>query len=156
MALGWIAMVRPPIPGRHGYADGERSRGVARQTAGGSHAAMSRALLIGFGWCFAGCAVSPTTAQVAPGPCEQTTQFAFVGASTLTALDFRAMERTQDPEESERRGNFWVTEGQVAIPVPTGLPSRSSRMVCVRWTDGNHVGMMASSIEDDWVPPDRR
>lgn len=102
----------------------------------------------------AACSPVPILSEDAPSPCGQTTEFAFVGESTLLALRFRALERTLNVDQPLRRGHFWVTAGPVEIPVPGGMAPRRGRMVCVRWVDGVETGLVATMIEDDWVPPD--
>lgn len=100
------------------------------------------------------CSAVPNPRGEVPSPCGRTTEFAFVGESTLAALDFGALERTLHLEQPLRRGRFWVTAGPVEIAVPGGMAKRSGRMVCVQWVDGLKTGLVAAMIEDGWVPPD--
>jgi hypothetical protein len=99
---------------------------------------------------------TPASDFTAPGPCSQTTEFSYVGISTLTQLGFG---RSSDPDYS-RPGRIWIT----AYPVPRALgagqpgdvlPSPSlapSRMVCVTWLDDDPTGLISMSIPEDWAP----
>lgn len=106
------------------------------------------------GWrsgCLLGPSWPPSTDQP-PGLCSQTDQFAFVGETTLRALDFAAFGRAS-PDDLDRSGVFWVTAVPIEIPRPSAAPPRRpTRMVCVEWADGG-LGFESGSIEDDWTPP---
>lgn len=82
-------------------------------------------------------------------PCGQTTEFAFVGETSLAAIgldDFGP--------DSQRVGMVWVTAGPVGMdgpPMPAGaVELENARMVCVQFPDGSG---MVTNIDDAWQPP---
>jgi hypothetical protein len=82
--------------------------------------------------------------------CNQTTNFAFVGQTSLDAIGLG-----DAGPDSSRVGMVWVTADPIAMPggpmpIGVGPEPAASRMVCVEWPD---QGGMAMSIDDDWQPP---
>ncbi len=100
----------------------------------------------------AGC-LGPTAEPPSLPGCDQTTDFAFVGETTLAALGLPDFAGGQD---AVRTGKIWVTARPVSVdrgPVqPNDEPGMEllSRMVCVEWPDGSG---MAGSIDEGWQPP---
>jgi hypothetical protein len=90
----------------------------------------------------------------APGSCSQTTEFAYVGVSTLTDLGFG---RSTDPDFS-RTGHFWITAYPVPRTIglgPPGGPLSSARLsptriVCVQWLDGKTTGLKEMDVPEGW------
>jgi hypothetical protein len=82
-------------------------------------------------------------ANDAPGKCAQTTQFAYVGISTLTQLGFGQSEDL----DYRRPGKFWITYGPISTKLP-GVPAK--RMLCVTWLDGRSEGLQAMDVPDAW------
>ena len=109
----------------------------------------------------------------APGQCGAVTEFAYVGASNLRDLGF-SDTFGEFGDDFDRQGRFWVTlepvdveppfDAEVAAarardarglpPGPARPPERpDQRMLCVRWADGNPIGLVEMAISDDWTPP---
>jgi hypothetical protein len=108
----------------------------------------------------------------APGSCAEVTDFAYAGDSTLRDLGFDDTFG-EFGDDFERRGRFWVTLKPVDVEPPfdtevaaarardaRGLPPEAQpperadeRMLCVRWTDGNPIGLVEMAIPADWSSP---
>ena len=89
----------------------------------------------------------------APFPECQADRYAFVGESSLAALEVD----TFGGPDANRVGSVWITADEVAMdigpaPVPGGDPviQEPSRMVCVEFADGSG---MSGPIDADWQPP---
>lgn len=98
----------------------------------------------------AGCGVAPSS-NLSPEftECNQTTNFAFVGQTSLDAIGLGGAG-----PDSSRVGMVWVTADPIPMPggpMPIGGPApQPARMVCVEWPD---QGGMSMSIDADWEPP---
>lgn len=91
------------------------------------------------------------TDLAAPSPCDTTTEFVFVGNSTLQRLGFDT--QSEDPDFL-RPGRFWVTAEALDSPFSVPLPNaQKRRLLCVKWPAGGDVGLNWLTVEDDWMPP---
>lgn len=94
----------------------------------------------------AGC-IGPMPAEQPPPPCDGTTDFTFVGRTSMAAL---GLGDPMDPEAG-RVGMAWVTRGPVSWGPPgRAQPGEMSRAACMSWEDGSGMGQ---SIEGNWQPP---
>ena len=90
-------------------------------------------------------ACGPTSTTQPPDPCNQTTNFTFIGRTTAGAL---GLAEAGDPF-APAVGTAWVTADRVDWG---GGPETVQRAVCLAFEDGTASGQ---SIPDDWeLPPD--
>lgn len=105
------------------------------------------ALIVGL----AGCGVAqPANLSPEFTECGQTTNFAFVGETSLSAIGLG-----DAGPDSSRVGMVWVTAdaipmGGAPMPLGGGPEPEPMRMVCVEWADGSGMSM---SIDAGWQPP---
>lgn len=89
----------------------------------------------------------PMPTEPPPPPCDATTDFSFVGRTSMAAL---GLSDPMDPEAG-RVGMAWVTRGPVAWGPPGNAPADDMmRAACMSWEDGSGMGQ---SIDDSWQPP---
>jgi hypothetical protein len=111
------------------------------------HALVAIALMVAL----AGCGVAqPANLSPEFTECGQTTNFAFVGETSLSAIGLG-----DAGPESSRVGMVWVTAdaipmGGPPMPLGGGPEPEPMRMVCVEWPDQSGMSM---SIDPGWEPP---